>query len=422
MKAIVLSLILFATLTLNLFSQAWIEQTSGVTAQLTSISAVDDNNVWICGYAGNVLRTTNAGVNWVSVTGSPIPASLNMHSIYANDANTALVGGSGTSSFLFRTTNAGATWTQVFTEPGGFINSVHMGNAFAGYMMGDPVGGRWSLWGTTDAGITWDSSTFYLPAGSASEAGWNNAFFFDINAGVFFGTNNTRVYKTVNLVNWQTQPTAPQLNSYAIWFNSMLGGMLGGTGLLQTTNGGTNWVSPASPLPGTANISGMTGINLQYWVIRQSNIIYSTFNNGASWLTSYTAATGHIYRHIARPRNGNFTFLYAVKSNGGITRGTIPLGITPISNEIPKGFALKQNYPNPFNPVTTINFNIPRESSVKLAVYDGLGKEIKVLVNENLRPGIYEINFEGNNVSSGIYYYRLITPDFTETKKMTLVK
>ncbi|HJY63782.1 MAG TPA: T9SS type A sorting domain-containing protein, partial [Ignavibacteria bacterium] len=251
---------------------------------------------------------------------------------------------------------------------------------------------------------------------------WNNAFFFDISAGVFIGTNNTRVYKTVNLVNWTTQPTTGQVNSYAIWFNNALTGFTGGTALLTTTNGGVSWAAPSSLLPGTANISGITGSGSQYWVTRQSNVIYFTSNNGANWSTSYTAAAGNLYRYIARPRNFGFNTLYAVKSNGGITKGTIPLGITPVSNEIPEVYDLKQNYPNPFNPKTTIQIDIPKESFVKLSVYDEIGREVTALINENLRPGKYEIDFEGNRLSSGVYYYRLTTPDFNDTRKMILLK
>src|SRR4030095_5639808 len=117
-------LLFFFSLSAATKAQTWTEQTSGLTTQLTSISAIDDNNVWVCGYSGRVLRTTNSGVNWVSVNSAPIPGTLNLHSIFAIDSVTAIVAGSGTSSFLFRTTNAGVTWTQVFTEPGGFIAAV----------------------------------------------------------------------------------------------------------------------------------------------------------------------------------------------------------------------------------------------------------------------------------------------------------
>lgn len=410
---------LFFITAINSQPISWVEQTSGLTTQLTSVSVVDDNNAWICGYAGRVLRTTNGGANWVSVNAAPIPGTLDLHSIYAIDANTALVAGSGTSSFLFRTSNGGVNWTQVFTETGGFINSVQMGNAFAGFMMGDPVGGRWSLWGTTNAGLTWDSTNFYLPQ-AGSDAGWNNSFFFDVSAGVWFGTNNTRVYKSLTLVNWTTQPTTGQVNSYAIWFNNPLTGFTGGTALLMTTNSGLTWVNPPAALPGTANLSGITGFGTQWVVTRQATVIYLSPDNGATWTTSYTAPAGN-FRHIAKNRANNLVY-YGVRANGGISKGTLLVGIEPISNIIPDKFELKQNYPNPFNPNTTIEFSIPKNSFVKLAVYDALGREVNSLLNNELKAGEYSINFSAADLSSGTYYYKLISGELVETKKMILVK
>jgi photosystem II stability/assembly factor-like uncharacterized protein len=420
--SIIIFTILFAILiTISSLAQTWTEQVSGLTTQLTSLSAVDDDNVWACGYSGRVLRTTNGGQNWVSVNGTPIPGTLNLHSIFAIDANTALVAGSSTSSFLFRTTNAGANWTQVFTETGGFINSVNMGNELAGFMVGDPVGGRWSLWGTIDGGLTWDSTDFYL-AQVGTEAGWNNAFFFDINAGVWFGTNNTRVYKSLSLVSWTTQVTTGQVNSYAIWFNNPILGMTGGTALLMTTNAGISWQNVISPLPGTANISGIVGTGLQWWVTRQANLIYYTSNSGLSWATQYTAPGAGQYRYIAKPRSLVFNTLYAIRSDGGISKGTFVVGINPISSQVPNEYSLKQNYPNPFNPSTTIKFSIPKQGFVKLAVFDALGREVSILVNENLNAGNYEIDFNADNLTSGAYFYKLSSGDFVETKKMILVK
>ncbi len=406
---------------ISIFSQpiGWVEQTSGVTTQLTSVSVVNANHVWVCGYAGRVLRTTNGGLTWVSVNAAPIPGTLDLHSIYAIDSVTALVAGSGASSFLYRTSNGGANWVQVFTETGGFINSVQMGNSFAGFMMGDPVGGRWSLWGTTTGGMTWDSATFYLPQ-AGSEAGWNNSFFFDAAAGVWFGTNNTRVYKSLTLVNWITQPTTGQLNSYAIWFNTPLTGFTGGTALLMTTNGGSSWVSPPAALPGTANLSAITGFGTQWVVTRQATAIYISPNNGATWTTSYTAPAGN-YRHIVKNRVDNLTY-FAVRSNGGISKGTLLVGITPISSEIPDKFELKQNYPNPFNPNTLIEFSIPKTGFVKLAIYDALGREVNSLLNSELVSGNYRINFNASDLASGTYYYKLISGEFVQTKKMLMIK
>lgn len=426
MKNFFLILILFCTITYSLNSQTWAEQTSGLTTDLTSISAVDDNHVWLCGYSGRVLRTTNGGTNWVSVNSAPIPGTLNLHSIFAIDSLTCFVAGSGTASFLFKTTNGGANWTQVFTETGGFINVVVFGNNTAGYMIGDPVGGRWSLWGTTDAGSTWDSSTFYLPAGGASEAGWNNGYFFDVSAGFFFGTNNTRIYKTLTLTSWTTQPTTGQVNSYDLWFNNALTGFTGGTALLHTTTGGALWGPPPSALPGTANISGIVGFSTNWWVVRQGTAIYFSSNGGSGWTTVYTAPSG-AYRYIAKPRSPLFTALWAVRTLGGITKGSIIQGISPINSEIPAKFLLKQNYPNPFNPSTTIRFEIPNSGNsgatpVKLAVFDQLGREVKTLVNENMIAGVFEVSFDASNLSSGVYYYKIIAGNFNATKKMMLVK
>jgi hypothetical protein len=95
---------------------------------------------------------------------------------------------------------------------------------------------------------------------------------------------------------------------------------------------------------------------------------------------------------------------------------------------VPNSFNLSQNYPNPFNPVTKIKFSLPalklREAGVpvKLIIYDILGREIATIVNEQLKPGSYEIEWDGSQYSSGIYLYKLISGDFTESKKMVLIK
>jgi hypothetical protein len=100
----------------------------------------------------------------------------------------------------------------------------------------------------------------------------------------------------------------------------------------------------------------------------------------------------------------------------------IPVGIRKISTNVPEGFSLKQNYPNPFNPVTNIKFEVPRTSVVKIFVYDLLGRETAVLVNQKLQPGIYETNWDASNRPSGVYFYKLITDSYSDTKKMILVK
>jgi hypothetical protein len=89
---------------------------------------------------------------------------------------------------------------------------------------------------------------------------------------------------------------------------------------------------------------------------------------------------------------------------------------------VPKKFNLSQNYPNPFNPATKISFELPHSSKVKLSVYDITGKLASELVNEQRAAGYYTVEFNGNNLASGMYFYRIETEDFSATKKMILVK
>ncbi|MFI5144491.1 MAG: SBBP repeat-containing protein [Ignavibacteria bacterium] len=98
------------------------------------------------------------------------------------------------------------------------------------------------------------------------------------------------------------------------------------------------------------------------------------------------------------------------------------IGIKKISSAIPGEFNLSQNYPNPFNPNTTIEFAIPKSSDVKLVVYDISGREADVLINEKLRAGSYKVDFYGSKLSSGVYFYKLTSEDFIQTKRMVLVK
>lgn len=98
------------------------------------------------------------------------------------------------------------------------------------------------------------------------------------------------------------------------------------------------------------------------------------------------------------------------------------IGIKRISTNIPKRFSLYQNYPNPFNPSTSIKFDISRTSFVNLNIYDILGREVAVLVHENLTPGTYEYKWDSEGLTSGIYFYKIYTEQFSETKKMVLTK
>ena len=129
-------------------------------------------------------------------------------------------------------------------------------------------------------------------------------------------------------------------------------------------------------------------------------------------VTGSATATWKVER-VSNPsqNSGNVVF--------GVT--TSPIGIQQISS-IVKEFSLSQNYPNPFNPNTKINFAIPKGEFVSLRVYDMLGREVKVLVSENLAAGEYQADFDAKGLSSGMYYYSLRAGEFVDVKKMVIVK
>ncbi len=99
----------------------------------------------------------------------------------------------------------------------------------------------------------------------------------------------------------------------------------------------------------------------------------------------------------------------------------------PVSNEpggptTPSEFALSNNYPNPFNPTTNISYSVPQASEVNMIVFNTLGQQVATLVNEQKAPGSYTVTFEAGNLTSGVYFVRITAGDFTDTKKMLLLK
>jgi hypothetical protein len=141
-----------------------------------------------------------------------------------------------------------------------------------------------------------------------------------------------------------------------------------------------------------------------------------TINSALSSSPSVAVSGSAVHVVWQDERDGNLEIYYKRNPTGNT------IGIKNITSEIPSSYSLQQNYPNPFNPITNVKFQISNSGNVKIIVFDLLGKEVATLVNESLKPGTYEVTFDGTNFPSGIYFYRLQTGDFSETKRMTLIK
>lgn len=163
--------------------------------------------------------------------------------------------------------------------------------------------------------------------------------------------------------------------------------------------------------------------NLDYFTIKYDS------SGAMKWLKQYNGPGGGSDEatSIAIDPSGN---IFVTGGSSGDTTSsdyaTIKysqsIGINILSNEIPGDFLLSQNYPNPFNPDTKIKFQIPEPGSVKLILFDVLGREVLTLVDEKLQPGTYETDWHASNQPGGIYFYKLITESFVKTQKMVLLK
>jgi hypothetical protein len=143
-------------------------------------------------------------------------------------------------------------------------------------------------------------------------------------------------------------------------------------------------------------------------------------NLGTNWIKKNEGfSPGPSIRAIVAPNN----YIFLGRDNYVWKRLVSEIiNVENISTEIPSSYSLGQNYPNPFNPMTNVQFSMCNAGNAKIVVYDIQGREVQTLVNEKLNAGTYEVKFDGSELTSGVYFYKLITEGFTETKRMLLIK
>lgn len=363
------------------------------------------------GAAANTIIRYTLGGSWT--TGVPLPVVKAGGTLTAANGKLYYIGGGSAvstgSTDIYE--YSGGVWTLKAPMPASLS-----GHATVNW--GDSVlfvtGGPWSSGGTSVyfyriASNTWGSSTPFTTARRSHGSGLSgNKIFiaggFPFTKTFLIGT----IGSNASAITWTSGPTIPvpasytglsRLGGFAIGnaYYSVCGERGGPGGYLDSvfvwSISGNAWVRAISGKPGGGMSNMFAGVSG-----RVVNDTAKIFLPGG-----YTGAGSNAFGVIGCGPN-------------------IFTGLIPINNEIPNSYSLLQNYPNPFNPITNIKFSIPATGLVKLIVYDILGREIITLLNEVKPAGNYLVDFDASYLSSGVYFYRLESGSFAETKKMLLVK
>lgn len=420
----ILMLMLVISYTLITFNTAsqWTLQNYDTNYTLSDINFLDTNTGFACGEKyytatssgmGVIYKTTNSGENW-NIMFTDTNFEIRGSYFYNSNEIIAYGGYFLNQSKIVKSTNAGQNWFYIPSgEINGHISSI---NSFGPVFYATTANG---IFKSTNSGVSWQR---VLP--QFGEFG-SSHFLNELTGYAAYDLGF--IYKTTNGGNNWTQSILPGYEyAHKIQFTDVNNGfvILDTTAfrskILKTSNGGINWFEVN---PGLQNhFWSMFFVNQNTGFISGAggNIIKTT-DAGNTWAISWTGGWNETIRdlYFFDPYKG-----VACGGNSIILKTTSGgfIGIEPISSSIPADYSLSQNYPNPFNPNTKIKFTIPSLSSVKLAVYDLLGREVESLVNSQLTPGIYKVNWNAAKFSSGIYMYRLVTNDFSMVKKMSLIK
>ena len=436
-KIIAFTIFIFSFIFFNCLAQqhGWEIIPSGTTQELNSIFFYDYEVGFAVGDSGTVIKSIDSGKTWQALQ-APVTNDLNDLFVF-NDSTLCVVGDSGTIIFSVEGGNNWYVGSYFLTEDyysisffgtkgilGGSsqtivraefeatsitfygVQSGFFGGGFYGaYMLSPQIGivaGENSIFQplfgkTTDSGINWEFTAFYLNSNEGRATGVD---FTDMNTGYI---------------------------SARVW---------DGTGAIsKTTEGGNNWTTTMFSDPLWSIDFPISGASQVGFAVGSQGTILKTYDAGANWQQQISGTSLRLNKVFFK----DFDFGFAVGESGIILRTTTggePATFVENENQSPHSFQLFQNYPNPFNPSTKIKFTIPqspllggdgRGGLVTLKVYDVLGNEIATLVNEELAAGEYEITFDSHSgevriLTSGIYFYQLKEGSFIQTKKMLIIK
>jgi photosystem II stability/assembly factor-like uncharacterized protein len=401
-------IILFLVIFNNVCYPQWVSQQSNTGNHLLGICMIDANTGFVAGWLATIRKTTNGGLNWSTIT-PPVNNDYGGISFINSDTGLAV----GPPGLIIQTYNSGNTWTTrnylgsglrnvqyvtsnrayavgsagIIRSADGGVSWIRMSTTQVGGLyfitedIGTVVGPNGLILTTTNGGVNWTQRIMGLTV-QFGDSSLYCVKYVNAQTGYACGNNGIIIKTTNGGANWIYIPSNDLSSLYGVSFSDAnTGTVVGFARIWRTTNGGNNWFQQPIPPPNTTN--PLQGVDF--------------VNSNTGWIVGF-----------------NGMILYT--SNGGMT------WIKPISNEIPSDFKLYQNYPNPFNPTTKIIFSLPENSFASLIVYDMLGREMEILLNEQLGAGTYEAEWNAANEPSGTYFYKLETDNFTQTRKMVLLK
>ncbi|MFA7362071.1 MAG: T9SS type A sorting domain-containing protein [Candidatus Kapaibacterium sp.] len=405
-------------------SGQWEQMPNGMGNDCLSNFFTTCGNYLFAGTTGKgVFRSSNGGASWDSVNSG----LTNRWVMCLYTENDVIYAGTESSSFsrggLYKSTNYGESWdsTSLMGKWVSYLYFSGVNKYAATYYNG--------IYRSTNNGVNWvqiNSGLLSLSIGCITE----------LNGDLFVGTKSNGVYKSSNYGDYwyATSLYGTYINSLAVLNNTLYAGA-GSDGVWRSTDDGINW-APVNTGIGFTYVWSLVTSGTNIFAGTEQDGVFLSTNNGNFWIaknTGFTTLPPIFYMYEYN------NFLYAATYGQSVWRRLVSeiIKVQNISTEIPSAFSLGQNYPNPFNPNTVIRFEVANGFPVKtsgndkvvLKVYDVMGREVETLVNERLKPGSYEVTFDGSGLNSGVYFYKMVvrhggssTDGFSETKRMVLLK
>ena len=385
---------------------------TGPNISMGNIVVHPDGGIFAAVFGVGVVRSTDGGSHWHVLQDLRAPLRVRHLTITNSGDLFAAPDSAHVMTLLIHDT----TWTwEECALSGDTLRISTIGSDSRGYLY---VGSMKGIHRSTDHGATWTrQSTRY-----ASD------FLGTATGDVFVASSEFAGYgvaiSTDGGVSWTTVDSGFAANNRSVMTLAIdTRGILyagGYPGVMRSANYGGGWTAMNRGLPGsfqcvytlTAGKDGSLFAGSLQGVSQWKDTMWLPVNSGLQWL------------EISSLASSDSGYLYAATFNNQIYKTTTPV-ITDAAREggsYPSGFELAQNYPNPFNPSTTIKYELPSSAEVRLSVYDVLGREVSVLVNERKGAGVHEVRFDGSGLASGIYLYRLQAGSYVQTRKLVLVR